>query len=45
VNTPFAGIGPTVFATSRRQLNENQVQVGFSYKFDTYAPPPIVAKY
>jgi outer membrane immunogenic protein len=28
-----------------RQLNQNQVQVGFSYKFDLYTPPPIVAKY
>jgi len=29
----------------RRSYTQNQVQVGFSYKFDTYAPPPIVAKY
>jgi outer membrane immunogenic protein len=28
-----------------RQLQQNQVQVGFSYKFDIYTPPPIVAKY
>jgi outer membrane immunogenic protein len=28
-----------------RTLNQNQVQVGFSYKFDTFAPPPVVAKY
>jgi outer membrane immunogenic protein len=28
-----------------RQLNQNQVQVGFSYRFDIYTPPPIVAKY
>jgi outer membrane immunogenic protein len=33
------------FASSNRQINQNQVQVGFSYKFDTYAPPPVVAKY
>ncbi|MEJ0093138.1 MAG: outer membrane protein [Methylocella sp.] len=31
---------------SNRHIVENQVQVGFSYKFDTFAPPaPIVAKY
>jgi outer membrane immunogenic protein len=29
----------------RRQLQQNQVQAGFSYKFDWYTPPPIVAKY
>ncbi|PNG24522.1 autotransporter outer membrane beta-barrel domain-containing protein [Methylocella silvestris] len=29
-----------------RHFKENQVQVGFSYKFDTFAPPaPVVAKY
>ncbi|PNG24521.1 outer membrane protein [Methylocella silvestris] len=29
-----------------RKFNVNQVQVGFSYKFDTFAPPaPVVAKY
>jgi outer membrane immunogenic protein len=28
-----------------RQIQQNQVQVGFSYKFDLYTPPPIVAKY
>jgi outer membrane immunogenic protein len=28
-----------------RQLNQNQVQVGFSYKFDLYTPPPVVSKY
>jgi outer membrane immunogenic protein len=32
--------------TASRRTNENQVQVGFSYKFDTFAPPaPVVAKY
>ncbi|WOJ89912.1 porin family protein [Methylocapsa polymorpha] len=29
----------------RRHVTENRVQVGFSYKFDTYAPAPVVAKY
>jgi outer membrane immunogenic protein len=28
-----------------RHIQQNQVQVGFSYKFDLYTPPPIVAKY
>jgi outer membrane immunogenic protein len=28
-----------------RHFTQNQVQVGFSYKFDTYAPAPVVAKY
>jgi outer membrane immunogenic protein len=29
----------------QRKFTENRVQVGFSYKFDTYAPAPVVAKY
>jgi outer membrane immunogenic protein len=33
------------FINSNRHLNQNQVQVGFSYKFDTFGPPPVVAKY
>jgi outer membrane immunogenic protein len=38
------GIGGGGFVN--RHLIQNQVQVGFSYKFDTFAPPaPIVAKY
>jgi outer membrane immunogenic protein len=44
-NSPLAGVGATAFSTFRRQLNENQVQVGFSYKFDTWAPAPVVARY
>ena len=28
-----------------RHFNENRVQVGFSYKFDTAVPAPVVAKY
>jgi outer membrane immunogenic protein len=28
-----------------RHFTENRVQVGFSYKFDTYRPAPVVAKY
>jgi outer membrane immunogenic protein len=38
----FGGAGAFV----NRHFVENQVQVGFSYKFDTFAPPvPVVAKY
>ena len=33
------------FLNSNRQINQNQVQVGFSYKFDVPAPAPVVAKY
>ena len=35
------------FYNGNRTLNQNQVQVGFSYKFDLYGPPapPVVAKY
>ena len=29
----------------RHHLTENQVQAGFSYKFDSFAPAPVVAKY
>jgi opacity protein-like surface antigen len=33
------------FFNGERHLQENQVQAGFSYRFDTYAPVPVVAKY
>jgi len=33
------------FLNATRSLNQNQVQVGFSYKFDSFAPAPVVAKY
>jgi opacity protein-like surface antigen len=33
------------FFNEHRRLQENQVQAGFSYKFDIWAPAPIVAKY
>jgi hypothetical protein len=36
----------TVMAGERhRRLQENQVQAGFSYRFDMFAPNPVVAKY
>ena len=33
------------FFNGNRHLNQNQVQVGFSYKFDLGGPVPVVAKY
>src|SRR2546430_15241413 len=33
------------FFNGNRQINQNQVQVGFDYKFDLYGPTPVVAKY
>ncbi|TPV98178.1 MAG: hypothetical protein USCAAHI_02414 [Beijerinckiaceae bacterium] len=33
------------FFSGNRQINQNQVQVGFDYKFDLWAPAPVVAKY
>ena len=40
---PAAGAGITY--TAERHLAQNQVQAGFSYKFDSFAPTPVVAKY
>jgi outer membrane immunogenic protein len=39
--TPFGASG----AFFNRHFTENRVQVGFSYKFDTAVPAPVVAKY
>jgi len=41
---PFAAVagGPL---SVQHHLTENQVQAGFSYKFDSWAPGPVVAKY
>jgi outer membrane immunogenic protein len=33
------------FLNGNRRVQQNQVQVGFDYKFDLYGPVPIVAKY
>jgi outer membrane immunogenic protein len=33
------------FLNSNRTINQNQVQVGFSYRFDLGGPAPVVAKY
>lgn len=32
-------------ATADHHVTQNQVQLGFSYKFDVFAPLPVVAKY
>jgi outer membrane immunogenic protein len=32
-------------ATANHHITQNLVQIGFSYKFDTWAPAPVVAKY
>lgn len=51
INTgPFGGaalgpvLAPATFSGSRT-INQNQVQVGFDYKFDLWNQPPVVAKY
>lgn len=41
----FGVLPAGVFFNGSRKINQNQVQVGFDYKFDLYAPPPVVAKY
>jgi outer membrane immunogenic protein len=44
---PFAAFVTPVgdSLTVQHHLTENQVQAGFSYKFDSFAPAPVVAKY
>ena len=45
-NGAFPNLPNGVFFNGSRRLQENQVQVGLSYKFDLLPPPaPIVAKY
>jgi outer membrane immunogenic protein len=44
-NGAFPNVPAGVFFNGSRRLQENQVQAGFSYKFDTYAPVPVVSKY
>ena len=44
-NSFYAPILGASGAYLNRNFNENRVQVGFSYKFDTAAPAPVVAKY
>ena len=33
------------FFSAQRRLEENQVQARITYKFESYAPPPVVSKY
>jgi outer membrane immunogenic protein len=44
-NGAFPNLPNGAFFNGNRRLQENQVQAGISYKFDWYAPPPVVAKY
>ena len=39
------GLPTGVFFNESRRIQQNQVQVGFSYKFDLLGPVPVVAKY
>lgn len=43
--TSLLGVPGSANFSGNRNLQQNQVQVGFSYKFDLYAPPPVVSKY
>ena len=46
INNGLTALPATAFFNGGRQLQQNQVQVGFDYKFDLFPPlPPIVAKY
>jgi outer membrane immunogenic protein len=43
---PFVGLLPAGGTLSvQHHFTENQVQAGFSYKFDSWTPAPVVAKY
>jgi outer membrane immunogenic protein len=45
-NSPFnSAVLPGFMFDSQHHLTESQVQVGFSYKFGSWAPAPVVAKY
>jgi outer membrane immunogenic protein len=44
-NFPFTGFPPAGPLSVSGHLTENQVQAGFSYKFTSNAPAPVVAKY
>ncbi|HUI21127.1 MAG TPA: outer membrane beta-barrel protein [Methylocella sp.] len=41
----FALAFPGFGFNGNRHIQQNQVQVGFDYKFDLFNPPPVVAKY
>ena len=36
---------PTAAFIGNRRIQQNQVQVGVDYRFDLFAPPPVVSKY
>jgi len=42
-DAPFAGTGAAF--TAQHHWTQNQVQAGFSYRFDMFNPYPVVAKY
>lgn len=44
-NGAFPGLAAGAFFNDSHRIQENQVQAGFSYKFDILPPPPVVAKY
>jgi outer membrane immunogenic protein len=41
----FPNLPVGAFFNGSRRVQENQVQAGFSYRFDILPPPPVVAKY
>jgi outer membrane immunogenic protein len=41
----FPNLPTGFFFNGSRRIQQNQVQAGFSYKFDILPPPPVVAKY
>jgi outer membrane immunogenic protein len=43
--TDFPFVALASLPAARHHLTESQVQVGFSYKFDSLAPAPVVARY
>jgi len=46
IDYPFAAlISPFGLLSVQHHLTQNQVEFGISYKFDTLAPAPVVAKY
>ena len=44
-NGDLAGLPVDEFLHGHRRLQQNQVQAGFSYRFDMFNPYPVVAKY
>jgi outer membrane immunogenic protein len=44
-NNGFFGLPAGTYFAENHRLQQNQVQAGFSYRFDLMPPPPVVAKY